>query len=103
MAWSRVARPVELGGVSVIDLMTMGYALWLCWEWLARTEPQRLWTAMPSKTERVVLAMFEASVTVQIGNGAQTLFWHDRWLNGSSIRCLAPDVVQAGPQLKTRS
>jgi hypothetical protein len=78
MAWSRVARPVELGGVSVIDLMTMGYALWLCWEWLARTEPQRLWTAMPSKTERVVLAMFEASVTVQIGNGAQTLFWHDR-------------------------
>jgi hypothetical protein len=43
---------------------------------------------MPSKTERVVRAMFEASVTVQIGNGAQTLFWHDRWLNGSSISAL---------------
>jgi hypothetical protein len=27
VAWSKVARPVELGGLGVLDLTTLGYAL----------------------------------------------------------------------------
>jgi hypothetical protein len=35
---------------------------------------------------------------VQTGNGARTLFWKDRWLQGSSAENLAPDVVAAVPK-----
>jgi hypothetical protein len=42
VAWSRVTRPVELGGLGVLDLTTMGYAL--------RPEhPDHVWVALPRK------------------------------------------------------
>jgi hypothetical protein len=75
VTWSRVARPVTLGGLGVIDLTTMGYTLHLRWEWLAHTEPHQLWATLPSKPERAVRAMFDASVTVHVASGAQTLLW----------------------------
>jgi hypothetical protein len=62
---------------------------------LSRTEPDGLWVALPRKQEAVVQAMFRASVTVQIGMGNAALFWRDRWLDGSAIAGLAPDVCAA--------
>jgi hypothetical protein len=53
VAWAKVARPVELGGLGVLDLYTMGYALRLCWEWLQRAQPDRIWAALPSKQEKI--------------------------------------------------
>jgi hypothetical protein len=32
-------------------------------------------------------------VITRIGNGANTLFWSDKWLNGAGIRDIAPEVV----------
>jgi hypothetical protein len=93
-AWSRVTRHAELGGLGVIDLTTLGYALRLRWEWLAKTNPSRLWAALPCTTEPVVRAMFEASTLVVLGNGVRTLFWDDRWVEGKSIACLASLVYQ---------
>jgi hypothetical protein len=77
----------------VLDLATLGYALWLRWKWLARTGLERLWVALPHKNDPIVHAMFEASTSVQVGNGCRVLFWRDRWLDGASIDLLAPDVV----------
>jgi hypothetical protein len=37
VAWKHVTRSVELGGLRVLNLTTLGYALHLRWEWLART------------------------------------------------------------------
>jgi hypothetical protein len=34
------------------------------------------------------------SVYTVIGNGANTLFWSDRWLNGSAVQDIAPAVVR---------
>jgi hypothetical protein len=34
-------------------------------------------------------------VTTNIGNGATTLFWEDRWIHGSSIVEIAP-LIAAG-------
>jgi hypothetical protein len=31
VAWSKVTRPKELGGLGVLDLTTLGYALQLWW------------------------------------------------------------------------
>jgi hypothetical protein len=36
---------------------------------------------------------FEASVTVDVGNGRRALFWQDRWLEGSSMAQIAPHLV----------
>jgi hypothetical protein len=34
VAWAKVKRPIELGGLGIIDLTTLGYVLRLRWEWL---------------------------------------------------------------------
>jgi hypothetical protein len=38
-------------------------------------------------------AMFDASVCVQIGNGALALFWVDKWLDGQSVADVAPELI----------
>jgi hypothetical protein len=89
------------GGLGVLDLTTLGYALRLRWEWLSRMEPERLWVALPRKQEAIVQAMFRASVTVQVGMGNAALFWRNRWLDGSAIADFAPDVSAAvSPRLR---
>jgi hypothetical protein len=80
-----VTRPPELGGLEILDLTTLGYALRMCWLWLACTNPDRCWSALPQKEERLVRAMFEVSTTVVVSDGQNTLFWHDRWLDGCSL------------------
>jgi hypothetical protein len=74
VVWQRVTRPIQLGGLGVLDLTTLGYVLCMRWEWLARTDPIRLWAGILSQTEQAVRAMFEVSTTVELGNGLQTLF-----------------------------
>jgi hypothetical protein len=52
-----------------------------------------MWSAPPSKEDRIVQAMFTASVSVQVGNG--TRFLSDRWLDGESIESSFPLLVAA--------
>jgi hypothetical protein len=68
VAWSRVTRWAELGGLGVIDLNTLGYALRMRWEWLAFVEPSQSWIALLAKPVRVVRAMFKVSMLVLIGD-----------------------------------
>jgi hypothetical protein len=49
------------------------------------------------RADRSAQAFFEASVTVQVGDGSRALFWSDRWLNRCSILQLAPDLWNAVP------
>jgi hypothetical protein len=44
--------------------------------------------------QRQVRQLFVLSVYTVIGNGANTLFWSDRWLNGSAVQDIAPAVVR---------
>ena len=75
----------------------MGFALRLRWEWLRRTDDSRTWRELPSTTERLAAAMFQASVKMVVGDGARTRFWTDCWLQGSSIQLRAPNLVAAVP------
>jgi hypothetical protein len=47
---------------------------------------------LPSKDDKLIQG---ASVTIQVGNGARTLFWTDRWLDGAAIASIAPDLLLA--------
>jgi hypothetical protein len=39
--------------------------------------------------------MFQASLSVVVGNGTRALFWEDRWLQGSSVKDIAPHLLHA--------
>lgn len=89
-----IARPLELGGLGITDLHTAGLALKLRWLWLKRTDRNRPWSALPLECKKEVQAMFDASIEIMVGDGNDTCFWTDQWLNGSSILLLAPDLCQ---------
>uniref|UniRef100_A0A0A9AK00 Uncharacterized protein n=1 Tax=Arundo donax TaxID=35708 RepID=A0A0A9AK00_ARUDO len=41
--------------------------------------------------------MFAIAVNSEIGNGANTIFWLDRWLHGCSLENLAPEIFSRVP------
>jgi hypothetical protein len=84
-----VARPVELGGLGVFGHVHSCYALRLRWARQARTSLDKPWAFLTRKLELVVQTMFDASVTVQVGNGFCASFLQDRWLDGASMDPLA--------------
>jgi hypothetical protein len=47
VAWSRVQRPLLLGGLSILDFRLLGRALRLRWLWLSKTDPAHSWAAEP--------------------------------------------------------
>jgi hypothetical protein len=80
-----VCSPKDLGGLGLPDLRILGFVLRLRWEWQRRTRPDVAWALLPSKPERAVDHMFRASVTVQVGDGANARFWTDAWLPDGAI------------------
>jgi hypothetical protein len=77
----------------VLDLTTMCYAFRLHWEWLSRTDPDKMWAVIPTKQERVLHSMFDVSVTVELGNSTQARFWTDHWFQGTSIELSVLDLI----------
>lgn len=92
VAWPVAYAPKCYGGLGIPDLKTLGYALRLRWEWLRRTQPDSTWAALPHKTEKNIMAMFRASVTMAVGDGASALFWTDSWLPSRPLSESAPNL-----------
>ncbi|KAG2589482.1 hypothetical protein PVAP13_5NG362481 [Panicum virgatum] len=95
LGWPKVCRPPDLGGLGIPDLQIQGYALRMRWLWAKRTDPNRPWSALHDRAESIVLDMFNASISIQIGNGQRSYFWTDRWIQGRSIKDLAPALLAA--------
>jgi hypothetical protein len=76
--------------VRISDLKYLGWALQIRWVWLQKTEPYRPWANFPFQVPGQVQAFFRLAVVSEVGNGANTLFWADKWLNGQLIADLAP-------------
>jgi hypothetical protein len=51
---------------------------------------------------KIELDAFAASTTMVVGNGESALFWEDRWLDGKSIRELAPEVYALIPKRRRK-
>jgi hypothetical protein len=56
------------------------------------------WAALPFHMPEQVRAFFSVAVISKIGDGANTLFWTDRWIHGQCIADLAPRLVVAIPK-----
>jgi hypothetical protein len=90
-------QPIDLGGLGILNLEVMGWALQLCWLWVEKTNQGQPWAGLVIPVHHNTAAMFAIAVTTSVGNGANTLFWSDRWLLGKSIADLAPDVYKTVP------
>jgi len=83
----------------MVPLITVpdSYTLRMRWLWVHRTDPSRPWLHLSDDREPLVEAMFQASVYLELGDGATALFWSDRWLQGVSLQELAPCLCRAVP------
>jgi hypothetical protein len=102
VAWVKVCRPTELGGLGISDLKTLGWALRMRWLWLQKTEPDRPWAHLQIQVPEQAKAFFAVAVSSEVGDGAHTLFWTDRWLHGRCIQELAPRLFAAIPKRRTK-
>lgn len=80
VTWPKVCKPLEFGGLGIHDLTTLGWALCMQWLWLTKTQPCLPWTDYDVLVHNNIKALFMVSVHMTIGDGHDTLFWSDRWL-----------------------
>jgi hypothetical protein len=102
VAWEKVCRPPELGGLGISDLRTLGWALRMRWIWLQKTEPSRPWAKLPIQVPDHVRSFFLVAIISEVGNGSHTLFWTDRWLHGQCIADLAPRLYATVPKRRIK-
>jgi len=95
IAWPKVTRPHDLGGLGISDLQKLGWALRLRWLWLQKTEPRKQWAFFPVHSSPQVKAFFAAAIILEVGNGKNTCFWTDRWLGGQSLQNSFPNLFRA--------
>lgn len=101
IAWPRVCRSRELGGLGIADLKSLGIALKARWPWLMRSEPNKPWANLPIQVSNEVASLLSMAVVTEVGNGSSTFFWMDKWLDGKGIHDIAPLVFALVPKRRT--
>jgi hypothetical protein len=91
--WEIVTRPLKFGSLGDSNLQFKSWALQAKWLWLQKTDPSRSWHGMNLPIQQQVRQFFNLLVLTLVGDGTNTLFWLDKWLNGNAIKDIAPDVV----------
>ncbi|WVZ62062.1 hypothetical protein U9M48_011850 [Paspalum notatum var. saurae] len=98
VSWRKVQQPYQYGGLGIHDLERMGWALRLRWLWFLKTDTSKPWIGLPIQIPTQAEALFKMAVEVTIGNGEDTLFWTDKWLQGRSVANFTPDLYRAIPK-----
>jgi hypothetical protein len=98
LAWPKVTHPKELGGLGIHDVRMMGWALRACWSWLQRTESDKPWVQFQIQTCKEVQSLIDMAMVTVIGDGTNTYFWKDKWLDGKRIKEIAPTLYAMVPK-----
>ncbi|WVZ61990.1 hypothetical protein U9M48_011792, partial [Paspalum notatum var. saurae] len=72
VSWGRVQQPLCYGG--------LGWSLCLRWLWMLKADANQPWAGLPIQVLAKARALFDMAVVTSVGNGADTKFWTDRWL-----------------------
>jgi hypothetical protein len=67
----------QYGDLGIPNLQLMGFVLRLRWLWLDRVDSDKTWSGYFFRADMSAQAFFDASVTVQVGDGSRALFWMD--------------------------
>jgi hypothetical protein len=68
------------------------------WAWLQKTEPNRPWASLPFHVPRKIREFLKMAMHSEVGNGASTLFWSDRWIGGQRVADVAPRLMEIIPR-----
>jgi hypothetical protein len=71
IAWRDVCCPIEMGGLGVLDLKRMSWALRARWSWLQRVDPVKPWAMFPIKVNRHINTLIHATTSVKLGDGTR--------------------------------
>lgn len=85
---------MEYGGLGISDLEKYNRALRCHWLWLRWTDNEKLWRDLPLPIDEQVTALFQASTTIEIGDGSKISFWNDTWLGNGCPSKLFPDLFK---------
>lgn len=81
--WGRVQRPLDLGGLGILDLEILGWALRMRWLWLKKIQPDQPWAALDLQVHSNSMSMFCISAYSVLGDDSRKLFWCDKWFQGN--------------------
>jgi hypothetical protein len=98
VAWKTCTRLKELGGLGIPDFKLVNTAFEVKWLWLQSSDASRAWSELPLNQSAEARDFFRASTQTIVGNGRGTLFWLDSWIDGVSIRTLAPTLLKFVPR-----
>ncbi|KAM0917393.1 hypothetical protein ACQ4PT_009542 [Festuca glaucescens] len=93
VAWHSVCQPKSLGGLGFHNLRWLNASLRARWIWFQRTSTAKPWLGLDLAVFKDALALFNATVLITVGSGAQVLFWTDPWISGLYAEAIAPAVV----------
>jgi hypothetical protein len=94
LAWGKVCHPLQLGGLGISSLSELCWALRMRWLWLLKTDPSRPWIGLPIQVPKKARAFFEEVVFTEVGDGTNTKFWKDKWLQGKKMQILLQGSLQ---------
>lgn len=75
VSWERVQHSIQYGGLSILNLESLGWALHLRWLWLQKTDADRLWAGLPIQVPQNTQALFNVAAESIVGNEKSTMFW----------------------------
>ncbi|KAM0859252.1 hypothetical protein ACQ4PT_047323 [Festuca glaucescens] len=74
VAWNLVCQPKSLGGLGLHNFRWLNVALRTRWLWLQRTDGSKPWLGLDVQVGCEACTLFNASVQIEVGDGASILF-----------------------------
>ena len=94
-----VCRPQAMGGVGISSFPELCWALIMRWLWLEKTNPTKPWIDLPIQVPSKARSFFSVVLITEVGNGSNTLFWTDKWINGKRVSDIAPRLFSIIPKI----
>jgi hypothetical protein len=80
--------------LGLLDLKKLNAALRARWLWFQKADADKPWSGIGFEVSPYATAIFNASVSVSVGDGGKTLFWEDPWIAGLTVGAIAPDLIK---------
>ena len=74
VAWEKIQRPIEYGGLGIHNLELFGCALRIRWLWAQKTDLDRPWAGLPVSVPGKAQALFDVAVDAIVGKGNRSCF-----------------------------